>query len=81
MIEDLMAVLHVRVLVGAGLWNLVSDALSVAETTMQLVFYVGKEKPMKGQEGKKAKQDTAESLIRSYSITAQDVHSSASSHT
>ncbi|KAI9457358.1 hypothetical protein HD554DRAFT_2301887 [Boletus coccyginus] len=80
-IEDLAAVLRVRVLVGAGLWDLVGDALSVAETAMQLVFHTGEEKPVKGQEGERAKQDAAESLMRSYSITAQDVHSSASSQT
>ena len=80
-IEDLAAVLHVRVLVGVGQWDLVGDALSAAETTMQLVFHTGEEKPVKGQEGEKAKQDAGESLMRSYSITAQDVHSSASSQT
>lgn len=78
-IEDLAAVLRVRVLVGAGLWDLVGDALSVAEKAMQLVFHTGEEKSVKGREGEKAKQDTAETLMRSYSITAQDVHSSASS--
>lgn len=78
-IEDLTAVLRVRVLVGAGLWDLVGDALSVAEKVMQLVFHMREEKPAKGQEGEKAKQDTAEVLMRSYSITAQDVHSGASS--
>ncbi|KAI9459289.1 hypothetical protein HD554DRAFT_2137625 [Boletus coccyginus] len=80
-IEDLAAVLRVRILVGAGLWDLVGDALSVTETAMQLVFHTGEEKPVKGQEGERAKQDAAESLMRSYSITAQDVHSSASSQT
>ncbi|KAH0834299.1 hypothetical protein J3R83DRAFT_11674 [Lanmaoa asiatica] len=79
-IEDLAAVLRVRVLVGACLWDLVGDALSIAEKAMQLVFRTGEaEKPVKGQEGEKAKQDTAEVLMRSYSITAQDLHSSASS--
>ena len=33
-IEDLAAVLRVRILVGAGLWDLVSDALSVAEKAL-----------------------------------------------
>lgn len=78
-IEDLAAVLRVRVLVGAGLWDLVGDALSFAEKAMQLVFHTWEEKPVKGQEGEKAKEDTAEALMRSYSITTQDVHSSASS--
>ena len=78
-IEDLAAVLRVRVLVGAGLWDLVGDALSFAEKAMQLVFHTGEEKPVKGQGGEKAKQGTAEALMRSYSITAQDVHDSASS--
>lgn len=80
-IEDLAAVLRVRILVGAGLWDLVGDALSAAENAMQLVFNTGEEKHAKGQdqEVEKAKQDTTETLMRSYSITAQDVHSSDSS--
>lgn len=75
-IEDLTAVLRVRVLVGAGLWDLVDDALSVAETAMQIVFPVGEGRL---READKAKPDTAEALMRSHSITAQDVHSSTSS--
>ncbi|KAF8415813.1 hypothetical protein L210DRAFT_3494828 [Boletus edulis BED1] len=78
-IEDLAAVLRVRILVGAGLWDLVDDALSVAEKGMQLVFHTREEKPGEGQECEKANQDTAEILMRSYSITAKDVHSNASS--
>lgn len=78
-IEDLASVLRVRVLVGAGLWDMVGDALSVAENAMQLVFPSCEEKPVKGQEGEKTKQNVAESLMRSYSITTQDVHRSASS--
>ena len=77
--EDLAAVLRVRVLVGAGQWDLVGDALLYAEKAMQLVFYTCGEKPVNGQEGEKATQDTAGALMRSYSITAQDVHTSASS--
>jgi hypothetical protein len=78
-IEDLAAVLRVRVLVGAGQWDLVGDALSYAEKAMQLVFQTREENLVKGQEGEKAIQDTAAALMRSYSITAQDVHTSASS--
>lgn len=78
-IEDLAAILRVRVLVGAGLWDLVGDALSVAEDVMQLVFHTGEEKPLKDQEDDSAKQGSAEALMRSHSITTQDVHSSASS--
>lgn len=78
-IEDLAAVLRVRVLVGTGLWDLVGDALSMAEKAMQLVFHAGEEKPVRGEEGDKAKQGDAEALMRSHSITTQDVHSSTSS--
>lgn len=78
-VEDLAAVMRVRILVGAGMWDLVDDALSDAEKAMQLVFHSNEQKPASGQEGGKEKQDTAEALMRSHSITAQDVHSSASS--
>ena len=77
-IEDLAAVFRVRILVGAGLWDLVGDALSAAEKALQLVFPT-EEKPVKGQEGEPAKPDAMATLMRSYSITAQDVHSSESS--
>jgi hypothetical protein len=78
-IEDLAVVLRVRVLVGAAMWDLVGDALSAAEKAMELVFTKADDKPVNGQEGDKAKQDIAQTLLRSYSITVQDVQNSASS--
>ncbi|KAG9310773.1 hypothetical protein JVU11DRAFT_8622 [Chiua virens] len=74
-VADLTTVLRVRVLVGNGLWDLVGDALLDAEKAMQLVFAAGEE----NVPPEKAKQNTADALVRSYSITAQDVHDNASS--
>ncbi|KAF8837530.1 hypothetical protein BDN67DRAFT_972862 [Paxillus ammoniavirescens] len=79
-IEDLAAVLRVRVLVSAGMWDLVGEALEAAEKALCLVFRDAEnEGPAKGQESNKVKQEPPEALMRSYSITAQDVHDSAAS--
>jgi hypothetical protein len=79
-IEDLVAVLRVRVLVSAGMWDLVGEALKAAEKALCLVFHDAEDEgPAKGQESDKVKQEPPEALMRSYSITAQDVHDSAAS--
>ncbi|KIJ64161.1 hypothetical protein HYDPIDRAFT_132789 [Hydnomerulius pinastri MD-312] len=79
-IEQLACVLRVRVLIASGLWDLVGEALEVAERSLSLSFGDGDEgKPAnEAQEGNKATESSAEALMRSYSITAQDVHESAS---
>ncbi|KIK77337.1 hypothetical protein PAXRUDRAFT_17579, partial [Paxillus rubicundulus Ve08.2h10] len=79
-IEDLAAVLRVRVLVSAGMWNLVDEALEAAEKALCLVSHdVEDDGHVKGQRSDKVKQEPLEALMRSYSITAQDVHDSAAS--
>ncbi|KAF9219378.1 hypothetical protein BS17DRAFT_740799 [Gyrodon lividus] len=79
-IEDLAAVLRVRVLVAAGMWDLVGETLEAAEKALCLFFNDAEDvKHAKGQESDKAKEQMPEALMRSCSITAQDVHDSASS--
>ncbi|KAH7882576.1 hypothetical protein F5I97DRAFT_1969951 [Phlebopus sp. FC_14] len=84
-IQDLAAVLRLRVLVSAGVWDLVGEALQGAEKALCLVFDDGGEggasdqQQQQQQADNKVKQETAEGLMRSYSISAQEVHDSASS--
>lgn len=76
-ISKLAAVLRVRILIAAGMWGMVGDALDDAERLLDLVFE--KEGDTSNiQEDGKEKQETPD-LIRSYSITTQDVHDSAAS--
>jgi len=76
-ISKLAAVLRVRILIAAETWEMVGEALDNAERLLDLVFE--KEGDTSNiQEDGKTKQVPSD-LIRSYSITTQDVHDSAAS--
>ncbi|KAI6139931.1 hypothetical protein BKA82DRAFT_4219218 [Pisolithus tinctorius] len=74
----LVAVLRLRVLVAAEMWDMVGDALEGAEKLLSLVFDDGNSTKEGGQE-RVMKREVSEFLTRSYSITAQGVHDSAAS--
>ncbi|KAI6139969.1 hypothetical protein BKA82DRAFT_4219588 [Pisolithus tinctorius] len=74
----LVAVLRLRVLVAAEMWDMVGDALEGAEKLLSLVFDDGNSTKEGGQEHV-MKREASEFLTRSYSITAQEVHDSAAS--
>ncbi|KAI6024335.1 hypothetical protein EDC04DRAFT_279369 [Pisolithus marmoratus] len=74
----LVAVLRLRVLVAAEMWDMVGDALEDAELLLSLVFDdVNGAK--EGGQARGMKREGSEFLTRSYSITAQEVHDSAAS--
>ncbi|KAI6012815.1 hypothetical protein F5J12DRAFT_820877 [Pisolithus orientalis] len=74
----LVAVLRLRVLVAAEMWDMVGDALEGAEKLLSLVFDDGDGTKEGGQE-RGMKREASEFLTRSYSITAQEVHDSVAS--
>ncbi|KAI6003452.1 hypothetical protein F5J12DRAFT_154292 [Pisolithus orientalis] len=74
----LVAVLRLRVLIAAEMWDMVGDALEGAEKLLLLVFDDGNSTKEGGQE-RGMKREASEFLTRSYSITAQEVHDSAAS--
>ncbi|KAG6330390.1 hypothetical protein ID866_8699 [Astraeus odoratus] len=74
----LAAVLRVRMLVASEMWDQVGDALRNAERALGLVF--DDVDDAKVTSGGRQKQAAPDPLMRSYSITAQDVHDSAASH-
>lgn len=73
--SKLTAVLRVRMLVTANMWDMVGDSLRTAEQELSLFF--GDEGDDEG--GTKVKKEP-EPLMRSHSITIQDVNSNATPH-
>ncbi|KAI6161360.1 hypothetical protein EDD17DRAFT_1589632 [Pisolithus thermaeus] len=75
-ILKLVAVLRLRVLVAAEMWDVVGDALQGAEKLLSLAFHDSNGAKEGGQE-REVKREDSEFLTCSYSITAQEVHDSA----
>ncbi|KAI6031095.1 hypothetical protein PISMIDRAFT_671699 [Pisolithus microcarpus 441] len=74
----LVAVLRLRVLVAAEMWEMVRDALQAAEKLLLLAFDDSDGAKEGGQESG-VKREGSEFLSRSHSITSQEVHDSAAS--